>query len=60
MHGIADTDDQNPTLGFFDRLGNSIPYGDTPDEDNEDNAGDIEGVEEYDKQTELPGVTKPE
>ena len=34
IHALANADDQNPALDFFDRLGNPIPYGDTPDDDN--------------------------
>ena len=60
VHALADNDDQNPALILFDRLGNPIPYGDTPDDNNRDNDGDLAGVEECDKQTEIPGVTTPD
>ena len=43
----------------FDRLGNIIPYGDTPDNDNGDNNRYLTGVEEYNNQLEIPGVTTP-
>ena len=60
VHALADADDQNPAFDFFDRLGNPIPYGNTPDDNNEDDAGDIAGVEEYDNQTDIPGVVTPD
>ena len=60
MHALANADNQNPAHDFFDRLGNTIPYRDTPDNDNEDDAGDLTGVEEYNNQTEIPGVTAPD
>ena len=60
MHALADADDHNPALDFFDRLGNTIPYGDTPENDNEDDAEDIAGVEECNNQPEIPGVTTPD
>ena len=59
VHALADADNHNPALGFFYRLGNPIPYGDTPDDNNEDDAGDLAGVEECENQTEVPGVTTP-
>ena len=60
VHALADADDQNPALDFFDRLCNLIPYGDTPDNVNGDDAKDLVGVEEYDKKREIPGVTTPD
>ena len=45
IHALAEADNQNPDLDFFDRLGNTIPYGDTPDDKNETNAKDLAGVE---------------
>ena len=57
VHALANADDHNPAPGFFYRLGNPIPYGDTPDNYNEDNAEDLAGVEGYDNQTEILGVT---
>ena len=59
VHALTDAEVQNPALDFFDRLGNPIPYGDTPDNDNEDGAGGLTGVEEYNNQTEIPGVATP-
>ena len=60
IHALADADDQNPALDFFDPLGNTIPYGDTPDDENEDDAEDLAGVEECDNQPEIPVVTTPD
>ena len=48
-----------PLLICFDRLGDPIPYGDTPNDKNEDDTGDLARVEEYDNQTEIPGVKTP-
>ena len=45
-HALANADDQNPALDLFDRLGNPIPYGDTPNEKHGDDAEDLAGVEE--------------
>ena len=59
IHALADANNQNPAHDFFDRLGNPIPYGDTPNDKNEDNAEDLAGVEECDNLTEIPGVTTP-
>ena len=59
VHALANADNKNPALDFFDRLGNPIACGDTPDDDNEDESGDLVGVEEYDNQAEIPGVTTP-
>ena len=47
VHALADADDQNSTLVFFDHLVNPIPYVNTPDDNNEDDAGDLVRVEEY-------------
>ena len=47
-------------LLIFDLLGNPIPYGDTPDDDNENDSGDLTGVEEYNNQTDIPGVATPD
>ena len=60
MNAIADADNNNPALDFFDRLGNPIPYRDTPDNKNEDDAGYLAGVEEYDNQMEPQGVVRPD
>ena len=58
VHALSNSDNQNPAHDLFDRLGNPIPNGDTPDDENENNAGDLTGVEEWDNnQYELPGVT---
>ena len=58
VHTLANADNQNLALNFFDRLGNPIPNGDTPDDENEDNTKDLSGVEEWDNdQHKLPGVT---
>ena len=42
------------------RLGNLILYGDTPDGGNEDDTGDPSGVDEYNNQEEITGVTTSE
>ena len=34
VHARTDADNQNTALDFFDRLGNPIPYDDTPDDNN--------------------------
>ena len=60
MHALADADDQNPALYFFDHLGNPIPYGDTPDDNNEEYVGYLVGVKECNNQIEIPGVTTPD
>ena len=60
VHALADADNQNLALDLFDRLGNPIPYGDTPNNENEDYAKDLTGVEECDNKHEIPGVTTPE
>ena len=60
VQALTNADDQNLALDFFDRLGNPIPYGDTPDDENEDNAKDLAGVEEYENPPEIPGVTTPD
>ena len=60
VHALSDTDDHNPALILFDRLGNPIPYVDTPNDDNEDDAEDLAGVKEYDNQTEIPGMKTPD
>ena len=57
---LSNSDINNPALDLFDRLGNPIPYSDTPDYENEDNAEDISGVEEYENQHKIPGVTTPD
>ena len=59
VHALVDADNQNATLDFFDQLVNPIPYGDTPNNDNEDNAGYPTGVEEYENQMEILGITAP-
>ena len=59
VHALADADNQNLALDLFDRLGNPIPYGDTPDNENEDYAKDLTGVEECDNKHEIPVVTTP-
>ena len=53
MHALADADDQNPDLDFFDRLGNPIPYGNNLNNNNEDYAGDLAGVQAYKNQMEI-------
>ena len=60
MHALADADNQNPDLDLFERLDNPIPYDDTPNDNNEDDAGDLAGLEECDNQPEIPGVTTPD
>ena len=60
MHTLADADDQNPDLDFFDSLGNPIPCGNTTNDDNKEESRDLAEVEEYDNQTEIPGVTTPD
>ena len=57
VHALIDADNQNPALDFFDRLGNTIPNGDTPHDKNENNAKYPTGVEECDNnQHEITGV----
>ena len=46
VHVLANGDNQNPAFGFFDRLGNTIPYGNTLNNKNGDDAIDFTGVEE--------------
>ena len=46
VHALTDADNHNPALDLFDRLGNPIPYIDTPNDNNEYNAKDIAEVEE--------------
>ena len=60
VHALVDADNQNPTLDFFDRLGNPIPYGDTPDDENDKDARYLAGVEEYNNQTDIQGVATPD
>ena len=43
----------------MDRLGNPIPYGDTPNEKNKYDAEDLSRLEECDNQQEIQGVTTP-
>ena len=58
---FADADNQNPDVDFFDLLGNPIPNGDTLNNENENDAKDLTGVEEYENnQHEIPGVTTQE
>ena len=59
VHVIADADNHNPALDFFERLGNPIPYCDTPGNDNKDDTGYLAGVEENNNQMEIPGVAAP-
>ena len=67
MYALADADEQNPALEFFDCLGNPIQDSDTSNDKNEDNAGGLTGVEEFDNQeipgvynqSEIPGVEEP-
>ena len=56
VHALADTNKEKPALDFFELLGNTIPYGDTPDDKNEDYAKDLAGVEECENQPKMPGV----
>ena len=44
VHALANADNQNPALDFFGRLGNTIPNGDTPDNENKNDAKDLTGV----------------
>ena len=60
MNALANADDHNPVLDFFYRLDNSIPYGDTPDDNNGDNAGDITWVEEWKTKRKSKGATTPD
>ena len=48
VNALTDAENQNPALGFFDRIGNLIPNGDTSDKENENDAKDLIGVEECD------------
>ena len=55
VHVLVDAGDHN-----LHRLGNPIPYGNNSDKENEDKAGYLEGVEEYNNQMEIPsGNTIP-
>ena len=56
VHALTNAIYYNPDLDFFDQLVNTIPYVDTPNNNNEDGAEDLTGVEEYDNRPEIPGV----
>ena len=45
VHALANDDDQNPALDLFDRLVNPILYGNTPNNDNEENSKYLAVVE---------------
>ena len=60
VHALAEAGNQNTTLDLFDRLGNPIPNGDTPNDENENDAEDLIGVEEFDNQHEIRGATTPD
>ena len=59
LHALTDTNKQKTALDFFECIGNPILYGDTPDDENEEDAKDLAGVEECENQPEMPGVTTP-